>query len=1047
MDKNAALYHAEFAQEIARLNPDQREAVEQVEGPVLVIAGPGTGKTHILAARIGQILLSTDTTAQSILCLTFTDAGVRAMRERLLELIGPEAHRVHIYTFHSFCNTVIQENLAYFGHQGLEPITELEQIELTRELLNKPDIENPLRRGKIHAHFYEKHLRDLFQLMKTEGWTPAYLENAIAAYLADLPQRAAFRYQRRYGKYEKGSLKENQIKKEELSMEVLRAAVRLYPAYEKGLARLKRYDYADMILWVLAAFKENEVLLRTYQEQYLYFLVDEYQDTNGAQNELLHMLAAFWDKPNLFIVGDDDQSIFEFQGARLKNLVDYYEEYKAQIKVVLLQQNYRSTQAVLDAAGGLITHNEQRITRQLADLGIEKDLKAALPQRQASVVVPEVRVYPNNFQESVAIMKKLQAQHAAGIPWREMAVIYARHQQVQGLQEMLEKEGIPYQTRRKSNILDQRLIRQLREMLAYLHDEQTNSFSGDYRLFKLLHYRCFQVAPLDLAQLAAALAKIPYTERPSWRLWLQQAEKWSTGLASSERLQKIGEWWEQTHMLVADTGLPQLAEHLLNGSGLLAAALQAPDRMWQVQLAKTFLDFIKEEVARRPRLTLEELLLMLEQMDGNRLSLAMRKDIELEDGIHLVTAHSSKGLEFNTVFVLDATKNAWEGGRRSSGRFRLPDTLTLSGETFVDETRRRLFYVAMTRAKEHLFISYAHKNAKGKEQQACRFVDEMLAATGQQVEEVALETAELLTYELTLLQQSEQPTLPALERSAVAKLLENFQLSPSTWLRMLDCPLRFFYEVVLQAPQLQRPAASYGHAIHNALQRYFNLMLGQENRKFPAVKILVELFQEEMEKVRSYFTPEEYLQRLDRGQRNLQRYHQQFKATWTTQCRTELRIQQVEVEGVPLKGVIDRVDLLDEQSVQIVDYKTGSHNASKLRAPTKAKPEGGNYWRQLAFYKILWESRGSENRQVKTAAISYLDLNKDGELTIEAVNFSAAEITEVKALLKSTYEKIMRQEFYVGCGEENCEWCQFVQEDMQPPSYTSQQIEELDDIN
>ncbi|MEO0875033.1 MAG: UvrD-helicase domain-containing protein, partial [Bacteroidota bacterium] len=175
-------YHQCFREELGRLNPAQKKAVEQTEGPVLVVAGPGTGKTHILAARIGQILLSTDTSAQSILCLTFTDAGVRAMRERLLQLIGPEAHRVHIYTFHSFCNTVIQDNLAYFGRQGLEPVSELEQIELTRQILDGLPITHPLRRGKISAYFYEKHLRDLFQLMKTEGWTPSFLQQAIKDY-------------------------------------------------------------------------------------------------------------------------------------------------------------------------------------------------------------------------------------------------------------------------------------------------------------------------------------------------------------------------------------------------------------------------------------------------------------------------------------------------------------------------------------------------------------------------------------------------------------------------------------------------------------------------------------------------------------------------------------------------------------------------------------------------------------------------------------------------------------------------------------------------
>jgi DNA helicase II / ATP-dependent DNA helicase PcrA len=1045
MTEPSTAYLEVFQRAMDQLNPAQQEAVAHIEGPVLVIAGPGTGKTHILAARIGHILLVTDTPARSILCLTFTDAGVRAMRQRLLELIGPEAHRVPIFTFHSFCNTVIQDNLAYFGRQGLEPVTELEQIALNRHLLDQLDPEHPLRRGKVQPYFYEKHLRDLFQVMKTEDWTPDYLQRAIQLYLAELPQRPEFRYQRKSGNNRAGDVKENSVLLATQRMEILAAAVALFPRYEQGLARIKRYDYADMILWVLAAFQENEPLLRNYQEQYLYFLVDEYQDTNGAQNELLQLLTSFWDNPNLFIVGDDDQSIFEFQGARLKNLVDYYEQYQDQIKVVLLQQNYRSTQAILDAAGSLIAHNEQRITHKLQHLGIAKNLRAALPERIRSEVIPRLRVYPNPFQEEVAILREIQAQHAAGLAWSEMAVIYARHQQVQALQQMLDKQGIPYQTRRKTNILDTVLIRQLREMLLYLRDEQQRPFSGDHRLFKILHFRCFRLLPLDLAHLAATLAQLPYHERAPWRSWLQQPRQWPTGVTQPAALGEVGEWWEATHALASDSGLPELVERLLNGAGLLRAALQAPDRLWQVQVAKTFLDFVREEVARQPRLGLADLLLILDQMDSNRLTLAMRKDIELEDGVHLVTAHGSKGLEFHTVFVLDATLESWEKNGRRGNQFSLPDTLTLSGETFADETRRRLFYVAMTRAKAQLFISYAHTNSKGKDQQACSFLDELTAGTGWPREDIQLSPEVLLAYEVAFLQNTTRPQLPAMEQSAVRKMLENFQLSPSTWLRYLTCPISFFYEVVLQAPQIQRAAASYGQAMHHALQRYFNLMLAQPERRFAPSSVLVDLFTEEMLQARPYFSSEEFVARLEQGKRNLQRYYDQYHTTWTTQVRTEMNIQQVEVGGVPVKGVIDRLDLIDERTAQIIDYKTGSHNPARLRPPTAANPLGGNYWRQLVFYKLLWENKGGETRSVKTAAIAYLDINKEGLLTTETLDFPPDAVRQVTVMLQDSYAKIMAQDFYTGCGEPDCEWCRFVQEDLQPPAFTTPEVEAVDD--
>ena len=1013
----------------------------------MVVAGPGTGKTHILTSRIGHILLETDTQAHNILCLTFTDAGVRAMRQRLLHLIGPEAHRVHIYTFHSFCNGVIQDNLAWFGQQGLESISELEQIELSRQLLESLAADNPLRRGKTQVYFYEKHLRDLFQLMKSEGWTVDGVNTAIDSYLESLPTRPEYIYKRKHREFKKGDVKEALVKDQVRRMEELKSAAALFPAYEAGLARMHRYDYADMIRWVLNAFEQNDNLLRRYQEQYLYFLVDEYQDTNGAQNELIQKLTSYWEAPNLFIVGDDDQSIFEFQGARLQNLVDYYERYQEQIKVVLLQQNYRSTQAILNAAKAVIDHNEQRISLKLSSLGLEKNLQAALPDRQASTVLPIIHEYPNVFQEETAILENLEALHDKGLAWNEMAVIYAKHQQVARLQQRLDKLGIPYQTKRRTNILDSLLIRQLRELLKYFRDEQQKSFSGDHRLFKLLHFRCFDIPSLDLALLSQKLAQKPYANRPSWRAWICRKNDWDVALSSTDSILKTGFWLEETHNLLYDKGLTALVERLLNGSGLLAQAMKADDRIWQVQLAKTFLDFVNEEVARNPRLNLAELLGVLEQMDANKLSLPMRKDIELADGVHLLTAHSSKGLEFHTVFLFDAIKRTWEpSARRGGRRFSLPDTLTLSGVTFAEETSRRLFYVAMTRAKVNLFVSYATQNAKGKTEQVCRYVDELLQNGLLKIEQRELAEKKLLDQAFGLLEETEFPQLPAMEKSAISQLMEGFQLSISAWNRYLDCPLRFFYEVILQAPQIQRTAASYGEAMHNSLQHYFNAMIADSEHNFPPKQVLLKFFEGEMRQRKTFFPEDEYKRKLEQGQQNLTLFYDQYQGDWVVNCRTELRLQNIEIEGVPLKGVIDRIDMINDQELRIVDYKTGSHNIDKVRPPKLPnRPEGGSYWRQLIFYKLLMENKGGEHRKVTTACISYLDLDKEGKLFEHQVKVSQEDIRQFKELLVKSYERIMAQDFYTGCGKETCEWCRFAKENIAPPSVSSEEVEEMDD--
>lgn len=324
-------YLEKFQTIIDQLNPQQLEAVNTIEGPVLAIAGPGTGKTHILGARIGQILLNTDTQPHNILCLTFTDAGVQAMRKRLVEFIGPAAHRVNIYTFHSYCNKIIQDNLELFGYNDLEKLSDLERIDIIRSILDRLDYTHPLKAHTRDPYYYEGHLANIFKLMKSENWLPEHLSLQIDLYLEDLPKREEYQYKTNRGEHKKGDVKEIKIAEQQEKMERLRSAAALYTEYKQILTSKRRYDYDDMILWVLDAFRNTPFLLRSQQEQYLYVHVDEFQDTNGAQSDIIHELLSYWQhSPNIFIVGDDDQSIYEFQGARIKNMLDFYERFKIQ---------------------------------------------------------------------------------------------------------------------------------------------------------------------------------------------------------------------------------------------------------------------------------------------------------------------------------------------------------------------------------------------------------------------------------------------------------------------------------------------------------------------------------------------------------------------------------------------------------------------------------------------------------------------------------------------------------------------------------------------
>lgn len=1040
-------YNESFLRELDRLNDAQRQAVETIEGPVLVIAGPGTGKTHILTARIGRILMETDAQAQNILCLTFTDAGVHAMRERLLEFIGPEAHRVHIYTFHSFCNSIIQDNLELFGRQDLEPLSELERVEIIRRLIDSLSWEHPLKKGRSDFYFYEEHLYDLFKRMKAENWTVDLIHQKIDDYLKDLPHRPEFIYQISRGAFKKGALKVAKLEDVRIRMERLRAAASLFPLFESHLQQARRYDYEDMILWVLRAFAQNDNLLKSYQEQYLYFLIDEYQDTNGAQNEIIKNLVSYWPSPNLFIVGDDDQSIYEFQGARLKNLTEFYQTYQDGIKLLILQDNYRSSQHILDSSRVLIQHNEKRIVNQLQNLGLEKRLKARHIDFAQSPLLPKLVSYPNRAHEDADIVNQIEKLQNTGFPLDKVAVIYAKHKQVRNIITLLEKKGIPYNARKKVNILHLPLVRNLRMFLEFLQLEINRPHSGEYLLFKILHFPFLGISPDDLAKLSIHQAQYNWDKRPPWRELLQdQKQLQALNLAQIEPIQRFSSLI--SHLLGQSTTLSVTAflERLLNRSGLLNYILQHEDKLWLLQVIKSFFDFVIKESDRNPRIGLKRLLDILNSMDDNRLAIEVVKTVYAEEGVNLLTAHSAKGLEFQHVYIIDSVKDNWEPRTGNSAyRFPLPDTMTYSGEEDALEARRRLFYVAMTRAKSFLHISYAQQRDDDKDLERAIFVDELLEDMSLELEPAVLDESVLVEAELLQMLETQKVHLPTMEKDTVNALLNDFMLSVSALNSYLRCPIGFYFEYVLRVPSLMSEAASYGTAMHNALQRLFEQMSLSKNKSFPSKQAFIRLFEYEMQKLKGYFSPKAFQQRMTSGKQNLAIYYQQHIAQWPKNVKAEFKIRNVEVDGVPLTGTIDRVDLLDQQKVKIIDYKTGSQSPGKIRKPSTSNPYGGNYWRQLIFYKILLEAHNNRFLTAQSGTISYLEPGPHGQFNKKIVAFKAADVSFVKSLIQETYQSILAHKFYQGCDRPDCHWCRFARNNILIDSWANSETEEMDD--
>jgi DNA helicase II / ATP-dependent DNA helicase PcrA len=1062
-------FNQSFADTLRTLNAEQAQAVKHIDGPVLVVAGPGTGKTHILSARIGHILTETDTAPYNILCLTFTDAGVQAMRERLLKLIGPEAHKVHIFTFHSFCNKVIQDNLDLFSRQDLALLDDLERQEIIRGVIDELPHDHPLKKGRgSDIYFYEKHLADLFKIMKTEAWAIDFVEKNVQNYLKSLPQRTEYIYQNnKKGVWVKGDLKTEKLEQEQQKMERLSAAVALYPRFEQILKELRRYDFDDMILWVIDAFDKFQFLLRNYQEQYLYFLVDEYQDTNGSQNKILTQLIGFWENPNIFIVGDDDQAIYEFQGARLKSLVDFYRQYQNELKVILLKENYRSSQSILDVSKKLIDLNNLRIINQLQHLNIEKTLISKGSFKQPTAL-PEVIEYPNRLHEIADIVYQIEKLQAQGTPLSQIAIIYARHREVENIIALLDKKGIPYQTKRRINILDTPMIQNLRLILGYIEKENETPFSADYLLFKILNINFLDIAQADILKIAVHIHQenaknnrteaddlVDYEIKTTWRNTLSNLPKLSfNNIKKIKNTVVLLEKWIQN---VQNQSLLTLIEQIINQSGVLNWAVKSPNKVWNVQVLNTFFDFIKAETEKKPRMDIRQLLRMLEVLDKNRISVELVQNITHSNaisgggGLVLTTAHSAKGLEFEHVFLMDTVETEWESTKMgANNRFKLPDTLTYTTEENAIEARRRLFYVAMTRAKEHLHISYARVDEKNKPLSKTQFIDEILIpyetsqAAAIHFENRIVNEDILIQNQITVLSENTQVDFEIIEKEWITQFLKDFKLSVSALHAYLDCPLSFYFEYILKIPTAPSEASRFGSAVHYALRKLFGDMLRSKDKQFPSCDEFVKFFEIDLQRQRSHYKENDFQRRIAMGRDNLRRFYAQNIDKWSKNVVIEKQYLS-ESDGVPLKGVIDKIEYRDDGTAHIVDYKTGKYDTTRLSRPTVKNPNGGSYWRQLVFYKVLYENYRSQLIRVKSGEISYLEPDTKGVFKSKILDIDSKDVEILRGLISTSWERIQAFDFK-GCGKKECNWCRFIKNNQTIDSFTNIETEYLDDM-
>lgn len=1013
-----------FEEQYAQLNSAQKEAVDAIEGPVMVIAGPGTGKTQILACRIARILLETDAAPNNILCLTYTDAGVVAMRKRLLKFIGSDAYRVNVHTFHSFCNKVIQDNSRILRKPELEALSDLERVQFIKDLIDGFPNDHPLKRLKGEIYHDLGNLASLFSTMKREGWDSAYLCQHIDHYVNEVvPAKFLNKKQPEKGLTVKG---QEELRK----FARTKAAVQAFDTYQQILADNNRYDFDDMINWVVKLLEENQEVLLGYQESLQYILVDEYQDTSGSQNRIVELLCSYWeDDPNLFVVGDDDQSIYRFQGANIENMMDIRERLQQNMKTIILTQNYRSVQPILDAATSLISRNTRRLISKIP--GLSKELVAAREELQHKQIIPVVRVYDNEFSENVHIAASIKALVDGGTLPGKIAVLYREHKFGDDLQKFLQMAGVPFYVKRPLNLLEDVFINNILNICRYIDLEIDTPNGGEYLLFEILHYGFFDFSPLEIA-------RITREKKGSLRdhiaaIGAAQSSMLFPSDELSGKLQRMSQLLNLLQKEAFNLPLQQWFEKLINEAGVLAFVNRSDEKLWQMEKLSCLFNHIKEETHRHPLMNLRTFMELINLMDQNKLPLPLVQTTGNEKGVNLLSCHGAKGLEFEHVFLLGARNDVWENKRKNNKGFPLPPSVVAGSEedeALADEEDyeelRRLFYVAVTRAEQHLYVSYPRLKSDGKELVPSVFVEEVRAGLELKEQHIALDDDSLLRFHQLRYGVVSKPVMEAAEKDYVEGLLAKFVMNVSALNNYLDCPLSFYYNNVVRVPSAKTESASFGTAVHDALKNMFNE--SKNLGRFPDEKFFLANFQRAMQKEREHFMEDSFRRFMDHGAKVLPAYHAHaFNVPAPSVFLTEYPLDNVSLDEIPLKGFTDLISF-DGNNIVITDFKTGKFKAEHFKRPGDPKQQlGGNYWRQAAFYKILVDLM-PKAWKVDHVVFEFVEPDNNGKWYKQRLDITAQDEAEVKQQITDTWTRIRNHDFYTGCGKPDCSWCSFTRD-------------------
>ncbi len=1032
-----------FEERYSALNKEQKLAVDTIDGPVLVVAGPGSGKTELLSLRVGNILRLGHVSPHNILCLTFTENGAINMRERLATLIGGDAYRVSIFTFHAFCNHIIARHPEYFWSAAhFSQANDIARAEILESLFHALPHGHPLASYHPEKGFvYLRDVADRIKHIKSYGYTAdEYMSvlaelpkeyDAINKILKLWPERLSIKKlddverivtelralhgttslflskmlsssldaAQVLGKTEplgewkaKFTVKNDDgiVLKDSHNKEKIFAVGELYKQYSDEMYKRALYDYDDMIIEVAHALRDHTTLRTVLEEQYQYILVDEFQDTNEAQMSLVRAISeadVHEGRPNVMVVGDDDQAIYKFQGAEISHMMRFRDALYRDVVTIVLDKNYRSTQEVLDLARTVVTQIPGKA--RLEDR--YEDITKILTAKNASL--PEGTITITNTSSDVAeyahIARSIRKQLDDGVDASDIAILSRGHRELRALLPYLDRAEIPYEYIKKANVFDEPHVKILIEVCEYISSVMEHETTSEYILPKLLAHPCFQIERLGLFTLAVEAKE----NHMSWTEVLLTTKH--------EKLRVMGELLAELAVEGVSTPLEHILETFMEKSGFKEYyfsrdLIKKSPTTYVAFLAslKTFIEALREWKEGEMLLVSDVASFVAMHVDHDIALVSESPFMKHEHSVQLMTAHASKGLEFGTVYIISAHDALWTKSPRTNIAPLPSPLLPLmqpAGDT--EDDFIRLLYVAITRAKHTLHITSHDAQV--------RYLPQDDVKQGGEYDDVEIEAHE------NALALHKEPYKED-EWVLLRRLVKNYAM-PVTHLNNFvnlseGGPLYFIEQNLLRFPQPMNPSGVYGSAIHAAIEEiimYPKYHAGES----VSLQYLLTVFTKELAKGR--LPKHEVEKQSARGEDVIKRLHVMTKGMFTPSDAVEVDMKN---EGVMLGDahIIGKLDLLSvkDKHYEVVDFKTGKSYTTWDEGKTDSdKIKLHKYRQQLIVYKLLLEnSIHYKDLPVGKLSLWFVEEETFTELVLDA---SDIEIERTRKLVEAVYKKIV----------------------------------------